>query len=115
MCPCSAVSIFLFASSKLLPRTVIDSSSQTPFQPSSSSQKLQSVGMFADTFSFTAWVVIEGPPSWALGWRKALLFNNAILAPGGKSTYIKEKCPNPRFGISTDYFSLDVLREQIVF
>jgi hypothetical protein len=35
MCACSAASIFLFASSKLLPRTVSDSSSQTPFQPPS--------------------------------------------------------------------------------
>ena len=39
MCACSAAPIFLFASSKLLPRTVTDSSSQIPFQPSSSSPK----------------------------------------------------------------------------
>jgi hypothetical protein len=58
MCACSAASIFLFASSKLLPRTVTDQSSQTPCQPSSSSQKLQSLGTLADTFSFSARAVI---------------------------------------------------------
>jgi transposase len=55
MCACSAASIFLFASSKLLPRTVSDSSSQ-------SVQKLQSFGTLADTFSFTAWAVIVATP-----------------------------------------------------
>jgi hypothetical protein len=62
MCACSAASIFLFASSKLLPRIVSDSSSQTPFQLSSSGQKLQSFGTLADTFSFTAWAVIVATP-----------------------------------------------------
>src|SRR6266478_4857668 len=44
MCAWSSASILVLASSKLLPRTVSDSSSQTPFQPSSFSQKLQSFG-----------------------------------------------------------------------
>ena len=62
MCTCSAASIFLFASSKLLPRTVIDNSSQTPLQLSSPGQKLQSLGTLADTFSVTAWAVIVATP-----------------------------------------------------
>ena len=56
--PPSAASIFLFASSKLLPQTVTDSSSQLPFQPSCSSWKTQSFGIPAVTFSFIAWAVI---------------------------------------------------------
>lgn len=59
MCAWSSASILVLASSKLLPRTVIDSSSQTPFQPSSSSQKLQSFGTLANTFSLTARAVID--------------------------------------------------------
>jgi hypothetical protein len=59
MCAWSSASILVLASSKLLPRTVSDSSSQTPFQPSSSSQKLQSFGTLANTFSFTARAVID--------------------------------------------------------
>src|ERR1700730_6289202 len=66
ICLCNAASIFLFASSKLLPRTVSDRSSQTPFQPSPSSQKLQSFGTLAETFSFTAWIVIAVLHSWTL-------------------------------------------------
>jgi len=62
ICACSAASIFLFASSKLLPRTLSDSSSQTPFQLSSSGQKLQSFGTLADTFSVTGWAVIVATP-----------------------------------------------------
>jgi hypothetical protein len=59
MCAWSAASILVLASSKLLPRTVSDSSSQTPFQPLSSSQKLQSFGTLANTLSFTARAVID--------------------------------------------------------
>ena len=36
--------------------------SQTPFQPSSSSWKMQSFGTLAVTFRFIAWAVIPGPP-----------------------------------------------------
>ena len=61
MCACSPASIFLFASSKLLPRTVTASSSQTPFQESCSSQKLQSFGTPAITLSFTGWAIADPP------------------------------------------------------
>ena len=44
ICLCNAASIFLFASSKLLPRTVSDRSSQTPFQPSPSSPAVSVLG-----------------------------------------------------------------------
>jgi len=40
MCSCRAASMFFLASSKLPPRTMTDSFSQTPLQPSSSGQKL---------------------------------------------------------------------------
>src|SRR5690242_5841004 len=63
ICAWSSASILVLASSKLLPRTVSDNSSQTPFQPSSSSQKLQSFGTPATTFSFTACAVIDATPS----------------------------------------------------
>ena len=65
MCACSAASIFLFASSKLLPRTVTASSSQTPFQESCSSQKLQSFGTPAITLSFTGWAIADPPFSYS--------------------------------------------------
>jgi hypothetical protein len=47
---------------KLFPRTVSDSSSQTPFQLSSSGEKLQSFGTLAETFSVTGWAVIVATP-----------------------------------------------------
>ena len=60
--PSDMLPFFVFASSKLLPRTEMERSSQTPFQPSSSNQKLQSCGTPAITFSFTAWAVIGATP-----------------------------------------------------
>ena len=53
MCVCNSVAMFFFASSKLLPRTVTDGLSQSPFQPSSSDQKSQAMGMVAVTSRFT--------------------------------------------------------------
>jgi hypothetical protein len=62
-CSCSAISIFFLAFSKLPPRTMTDSLSQTPLQPSSSSQKLQSSGMPAITGRETASLFIESSSS----------------------------------------------------
>ena len=50
----SADSISCFVSSKLLPRTVIESSAQAPFHPSASGQKVQSTGTDAMTGTLTA-------------------------------------------------------------
>src|SRR5438552_301383 len=54
MCSWRAASMFFLASSKLLPRTMTDSFSQTSLQPSSSGQKLQSTGTPAITRRLTA-------------------------------------------------------------
>jgi hypothetical protein len=62
---------------------VTDSSSQTPFQPSSSSWKMQSFGTPAVTFSFIAWAVIftlHSGDSLRIVPRAARLFNSAILS-----------------------------------
>ena len=55
---CKPSAMFFLASSKLLPRTLIDKLLHRPFQPSSSDQKSQSIGIAAATFSFTTWDVI---------------------------------------------------------
>jgi hypothetical protein len=61
----SADSISCFASSKLLPRTVIESSAQTPFHPSASGQKMQSTGTDAMTGTLTALTpLLLLMPSW---------------------------------------------------
>jgi hypothetical protein len=57
--------MFFLASSKLLPRTVTDRPLQSPFQPSSSGQKSQSIGMLAVTWRFTTGeVIITALESW---------------------------------------------------
>src|ERR1700683_4555393 len=50
---CNSPAMFFLASSKLLPRTVTDRLLHSPFQPSSSDQKSQSIGMLAVTSRFT--------------------------------------------------------------
>jgi len=62
---CNSVAMFFLASSKLLPLTVTDKLLQSPFQPSSSDQKSQSIGMLALTCKFTTSEVINTPlESW---------------------------------------------------
>ena len=53
MCACNSLAMFFLASSKLLPRTVIDGLLQSLFQPSSSDQKSQLIGTLAVTCRFT--------------------------------------------------------------
>jgi hypothetical protein len=60
-CSCRVVSMFFLASSKPLPRTITDNLSQTPLQPSSSGQKLQSRGTPAITGRVTACDFIGTP------------------------------------------------------
>src|ERR1019366_3036038 len=62
ICTCSSVAMFFLASSKLLPWTVTNRLLQSPFQPSSSDQKSQSIGMLAVTCRFTTSEVIITPP-----------------------------------------------------
>ena len=65
ICACNALAMFFLASSKLLPPTVTDGLLQSPFQPSSSDQKSQSIGMLAVTWRFTTGeVIITALESW---------------------------------------------------
>ena len=53
ICTCNSVAMFFLASSKLLPRTLADGLLHSPFQPSFSGQKSQSIGMLAVTCRLT--------------------------------------------------------------